>query len=218
MHKLDLLNVSGGFEPFLFNYGSIRDTIAHISCSFTSGTYVLEGECATGGWALSSILSGRSEFDGQILLDGSICTQKQLMMNYGCYAGDRLIKPSLFSKKISIKDQIEFGVSQGKSFGYTTEQIKDLFGLSSERFSRTIEQTGIERWRCSLAIGFANGRVIYCFPWMNSIKLLELKRCLQECLPILDRINAIVLIPTTFCSSLNDIKKDFSIVKLHNIP
>ncbi len=214
MHTLDLINVSGGFEPSLFNYGSIRDTVAHISYSFTSGTYVIEGECATGGWALSSILSGREEFDGQVVLDGNVCSQKQLMTNYGCYVGDGLIKSSLFSKRRSVKDQIEFGVSKGKSFGYTAEQIKDMFGLSDERYLRTIEQTGIERWRSSLAIGYANGRIIYCFSWMNSLKLSELKKCLQECLPILDKINAIVLIPTTFGSSLTDIIKDFTVVKL----
>ena len=50
IRELELMDVSGGFECQLFNYGSMRDTIGWFNYRFVPGIYVLKGEVGVGGW------------------------------------------------------------------------------------------------------------------------------------------------------------------------
>ena len=90
-----------------------------------------------------------------------------------------------------------------------------MFELSESRFERPIQQCSGERWRISMAVGYAFEKRIYCFPWVNS-KFLQSLMCLELCLQHLLNTNAIVIIPTTFTKALDGIVESYSVVDICN--
>lgn len=216
-NTLRICNLTGGFECSLFNYGTIRDTIGHADYTFESGIYVVEGECFAGGWALSTILTGRcSDYDGQILINDVEVNADSLRKSYSCMVGDETELRKYGFIHMSIKEQMEYGIKNGKSFCNDFQKVKDLFGVTSERMNRKMALVGIERWRDSLAIGYANGKIIYCLPWMNS-KNFKMMTCWEKCLPVLLSVGAIIIIPSTSKSIMSDLPFDFTSVRLEDM-
>lgn len=209
-------NVSGGFDCNLENYGGMRDTLGHFNYQFKPGVYLIEGECATGGWALSMILTGKYKmFEGKIFLNDVDVTYKQLEQS-SCYVGtDAKLKKGFGLGALTVKEQIEYGVSKGLSFSTNVEEIKEKFALSDERFNRGIRYISGERWRASMAIGYALGKKIYCFPWVNSKFLRSHSDNFRLCFTSLIAVNAIIIIPTTYANILNEIVQEYTIVRLN---
>lgn len=210
--ELELLDVTGGFECNLFNYGSMRDTIGHFNYKFVPGVYVIKGEFGLGGWALTEILAGREQmFSGTIRADGLPLTPLQLK-RYTCYVGDDLnIDKKLRFRKKTIHDQIQYAVDKGLGYGKSVDEIKKMFELSDRRFESVIQQTSGERWRISMAVGYAYEKNIYCFPWVNS-RFLKSLMCLETCFKYLVESGAIIIIPTTFPEVLEDIVDKYTII------
>lgn len=213
---ITLQNVTGGFDCGLENYGTMRDTIGHFNYQLRSGVYVIEGECGTGGWALSTVLAGKNKLtQGEIIINNQNVSNN-LLKTYSCYVGeDAGLKKFLGLISMSVAEQIEYGITNGLSFENDVEDIKKNFGLSNERFNRKINQVSGERWRASMAIGYAMGKFIYCFPWMNSKFIIHLDDCLKKCMPYLLEINAIIIIPTTKHQAIDNIIEKYEIIKLN---
>ena len=213
---LFLNNVSGGSDCGLDNYGIMRDTIGNFTCQLSSGLYVVEGECGTGGWALSTLISGKNNIlQGDIVVDGQRADINQLK-KFSCYVGeDGELKKIFGLKPMSVSEQINYGIAKGWSFAVKADEIKERFGLSDERYNRPFHRISGERWRASMAIGYAMGKFIYCFPWMNSILITQLENCLKKCLPNLLEIGAIIIIPTTRHEIVENITEKYEIIKLH---
>lgn len=210
---ITLYDVTGGFNCTLENYGSMRDTIGHFSYNFKPGIYIFEGECATGGWALSTILSGKDKLiQGQIRIDDKIVCNKELQ-KYGCYVGeDAGLKKWFGLVDMSVLEQIEYGIKNKLSYSNSVEEIKRIFKLSDERIKRKIKYFSGERWKASMAIGYALGKRIYCFPWMNSKLILQLENCLKTCCQPLLESDATIIIPTTSHQVLKSIFQHFTII------
>lgn len=218
INTLEIVNLSGGYEPCLYSYGNIRETLKSSSYTFSSGIYVIECECFDGGWALSSLLSGKEKSDsGKIIVNGNEVKAKELRKTYSCVIGDESELRKFGFMHMKIREQIEYGIKRGRSFCNSFEQIRDQFLLSHTRVEREMENVGIERWRISMAIGYANGKIIYCLPWTNSWYLEGLSKCLTECLPMLMSVGAIVIIPTTTEDYVKDILTDYKRVKLSDM-
>jgi len=215
--RLRMENVSGGFECGLDNYGNMRDTLGHFSYQFSSGIYLIEGECATGGWALSTILSGRDKsFEGKIMLNDVELTYDKLRQ-CSCYVGADTGLKKFGLVPMTVKEQINCGINMGLSFSDDTEDIRQRFGLSSERFNRDFKHISGERWRASMAIGYAFGKKVYCFPWVNSRFLFSHDSNLKLCLRTLISVGAIIIIPTTYAGALDDIVDECTIVSLNKL-
>lgn len=215
INKIRMENVSGGFECKLKNYGGMRDTLGHFNYQFKSGVYLIEGECAMGGWALSTILTGKDKvFEGKIFFNEVEVTYKQLEQN-SCYVGtDANLKKRFGLVPLTVKEQIEYGISKGLSFSANVEDIRKKFALSEERFNRSMKYVSGERWRASMAIGYALGKKIYCFPWVNSNFLHSHSDNFKLCFDSLKTANAIVIIPTTYADILKEIVQEYTVVKL----
>jgi ABC-type transport system involved in cytochrome c biogenesis ATPase subunit len=215
---LDLTDVSGGFDCELYNYGKMRDTIGHFSYKFSSGIYVLKGECGMGGWALSTLLCGKDKItEGKIYIENNVLTQKDLQKK-SCYVGsDTELRKLAGLLPMTVKEQITAGVKNNMGYINDVQKIKDLFQLSDSRFDRTMPYMSGERWKASMAIGYALGKCIYCFPWLNSAYIKNLDICLSTCLPQLAKVGAIIIIPTTYPEVLNGIVKDYAVVDLDRL-
>lgn len=208
-------DVTGGFDCKLWNYGCMRDTIGHFDYEFESGVYLIQGECATGGWALSTILSGRDKnFEGKIFFNNTEISCRE-MQQHSCYVGDDSgLKKNFGLVSMTIQEQIKYGISKGLSFSDNIEQIKKMFGLSEERFNRCIKHVSGERWRASMAIGYSLGKKIYCFPWINSEFIISHEENLKLCFDTLKSIGAIIIVPTTNDNAIERITKEYKVIKL----
>lgn len=195
---IELINVSGGGDCILSNYGSMRDVISPIDYKLKPGIYIFEGECATGGWALSTLLTGQNKLSsGSISINDRELQQIQLQ-RIGCYVGQEpKIKKWFGTTEMTVSEQIFYGVSHGLSYSNSVLYIKNIFHLSDERFNRKWKYISGERWRASIAVGYAMGKSIYCFPWMNSNTVVKLNSILLDCIPPLIDVGAIILMPTT---------------------
>lgn len=192
----------------------MRDSIGWFNYVFYPGIYVLKGEFGTGGWALTEIVCGREKgFSGKILLNGRSIDWLELQ-EISCYVGDKTkIKGQCFGEKQTIHKQIDYAVSKGLAYGKSVEEIREMFKLSEGRFERPIQKCSGERWRISMAVGYAFEKQIYCFPWVNRTFLQSLT-CFRICLQHLMDVNAIVLIPTTFAGALEGIVDNYTVVDI----
>lgn len=211
---ITLCDVTGGFESKLENYGKIRDTIGHFSYIFKSGIYVIEGECTIGGWALSTLLSGREKLtSGQILIDNEIVSCKELQ-KYSCYVGeDSGLKKWFGIMHMSVSEQIKYGIKKGLT-NDSVDEIKNKFKLSDGRFDRRMKYFSGERWRASMAIGYALGKRIYCFPWISGKFIMKFENCFQTCFQPLLESESTIIIPTTNHHALENIVDSYEVVKI----
>jgi ABC-type dipeptide/oligopeptide/nickel transport system ATPase subunit len=197
-------------DPKLYNYGNLRDYIHDFKYRFCGGNiYGIVGEFGSGGWALSYILSGRKKLvdDTLIKINGDITDSKGLL-SISCYIGDKQVKEpncrylKCIHKKWTILEQIKLGIKKS-GCKYSAEDIVRIFQLSdidhpNGRVHRTMEYISNERWRATMAIGFASGKRIFCCPLLYSSYLHYIVG--KEMINILDFLRhngAIIIIPVT---------------------
>ena len=222
LEKIEIKNISVGGDCNLFHHGIVVDYLEKKSFVFKSGgLYGIIGEFGCGGAALSCGISGDANFyEGEVNVDEKESTIDYLISN-SWYVGNDLYKydsKGLFGrkpkiKKNTIKEQIEYGVHNGKqSLDFHT--IQSIFDLSEERVNRNIEFVSGERWKASAAIGFANGRKIFCYPWMNSKDIDHIKEQMSKTVKCLTDSGCIVILPTTSEENMRKIGKEFNITLL----
>lgn len=218
INTLEIVNLDGGFETNLFDYGNIREGLSPFyNFTFHTGIYVVECDCFDGGWALSILLTGRDDVDrGDILVNNDKVSSESLRKTYSCMVGDESELRRFGFMHMTIKEQIKYGVRRRRSYGNSYDQIVEKFSLSDSVLNRRIVNVGTERWRASMAIGYANGKIIYCLPWMNAQGFKSIN-CWSECLPLLVSSGAIVIIPTTTHDCVKDILRDYKSIKLKDI-
>lgn len=81
-------------------------------------------------------------------------------------------------------------------------EIIERFKLTSERYHRPMRQLSHEAWRASCAIGLAQGKKIFCFPYMDHKMIDEYHDLwLKEMIDLLRDSGALVLIPSVATQS-----------------
>lgn len=221
LEKIKLSNISFGGKCNLFQYGIVHDCLQIKDFEFFKGNlYGIIGEFGTGGVALSCGITGNTKFyEGKIYFDDK---EKEIedLVNISWYIGNDLYqyrtsglfcnKPKIYKK--TIKEQIEYGV-RCKLVNRDFTTIQKMFEISSERVERNISFVSGERWKASAAIGYANGKKIFCYPWMNSKDIEHLKEQLSHTVEVLLDVGCIVIIPTTNEENIKKIScKGFNVV------
>lgn len=222
MERVELVNISFGGACNLFHHGVVKDCIEKKDFDFSSGNlYGVIGEFGEGGASLSCGITGNTEFyEGIFYLDGIKKNIKDIV-DISWYVGNDMYqnekKRMLYAKnkinKRTIKEQIEYGISCQKiSMDFDT--IRELFEISSERVNRNIEFVSGERWKASAAIGFANGKKIFCYPWMNTKDINHFENQLTKTIEVLIKYDCIVIIPTTKMDNIKKISENGHIIYL----
>jgi ABC-type multidrug transport system ATPase subunit len=207
--RLDINSLQIVCDPKLYNYGGLRDYLNDFTYSFHSGRiYGVAGDFGLGGWALSYILAGRVKLgkDDNIMVDGVKANQK-VLQKLTCYCGDKNIdEPSfqgptftseIFYGKWTIREQIRKGLRESHS-PYSFDAIVKMFELSEGRLDRPMEYISNERWRATLAIGFAGGKRIFCCPLLSPIYLeYIMMKPMRDLWQFLKNQGAIIIIPVT---------------------
>lgn len=205
LEKIKFVDISFGGKCNLFHYGTVQDCLQKRDFEFSMGhLYGIVGEFGEGGVALSCGITGNTGYyEGKIYIDDIEKTMKDVVDISWYIGGDLHLnernvlfhkKPQIY--KNTIKEQIEYGINCGK-----TEEsffaIQNMFSVSSERVGRNINFVSGERWKASAAIGYANGKSIFCYPWMNTRDIEQFGEQMSKTVKCLLDAGKVVIIPTT---------------------
>ncbi|MNI18859.1 hypothetical protein D3C73_722790 [compost metagenome] len=126
-----------------------------------------------------------------------------ILRTSGWYIGEGLLIRNMFGfyRKMTIREQL----ARYNSSSYTIDELIDLFELSPSRLDREMKYISNERWNASTAIGLANGKLVFAFPWLDDIWKDAIKVRIRHCSRILKQNNCIVIIPTTNLYLIEDI-------------
>ena len=154
--------------------------------------------------ALSQMISGNVRLHNtNIQIDGVSVLKKELA-DLCCCVGSSSCKKGLFYKP-TVRDEINCGIKHDNS-SLCFDNIVNYFSLTHSRLDRLLKHTGNEHWRASLAIGYANSKKIYCFPYITNQLSSELIRLrIDEFIIKLKNEGNIIIIPSDEKSELTKI-------------
>jgi len=172
-----------------------KESFMEINYTFVGGhTYGFISDFGCGSWGLVTCLGGRCKAPtGEVILDGRAVDCSELS-NYSCFISEKVFEgintaDNLLSTKESVEKALRIS-----NLPYSTQEIKAMFNLSDGRFERNLNYVSGEIWTISVAIGFAQGKEIFCFPWLNE---RDISRLEGPHISILKKNNKIVLIPSS---------------------
>ena len=176
-----------------------KDAFPALTHQFERGkVYALCGDIGCGGWGLAWTLGGRGEnIRGQILL-GDAPASNEALAKRVCFIGEKTfagINSRLFPRTVGecLTRALRMGSTQ-----MTTDELAQAFHLSSERFERSMAHIyPAYSWFVSAAVGFAAGKDVFAFPYLNPSSFGTLERMNELCiLPLLKNAGKIILVPT----------------------
>ena len=172
-----------------------KESFVRVTHRFLGGNaYGFISDFGCGSWGLVTCLGGRCENpDGEVLLNAQPIACSELL-KYSCFISENVFNGINTSDNLlSAKECIEKALQISK-ISYSVQEIKIMFGLSDERFERNLNYVSGEIWRISMAVGFAYGKDIFCFPWLNE---RDVDRLYQPLINILKKNGKIILIPSS---------------------
>ncbi|MDD2629332.1 MAG: hypothetical protein PHV61_04085 [Limnochordia bacterium] len=175
--------------------GEVYDYYWNVSGILSSGRLTcLSGDIGDGAASLSYTLAGELKSrTGQICIDGKKTGKKELsktgiVVGYD-YSGWR---------KRSVRSQLTMALSEGNPYGISSiAQLMKLFRLTEERLDRPLYRCSVERPPATIAIGLAQGKRIFSFPWLNPVYIeYHLDYWLGRSLSVLKDYDVWVILPT----------------------
>ena len=183
---------------------SSKESFLKLNYKFECGKiYGIVSDYGCGSWGISNCVSGGCSTDyytGKVFLNGSEILPAELS-KHACVVFDNVFEGINSSDNLLSARECILLALKKSGLEYNVEQIKEMFGLSDERFDRSLKNVSGEILRISIAVNFALGKDIFCFPWLNrhDIGLIN-----KDNLAMLKKHSKIVIIPT---SQKNAVKK-----------
>lgn len=171
------------------------------SYQFYSGNNWMVGEIDSGNWAVGYLLSMYKhrpmDFilheEPTIIVDGQASSLDEISQSV-CYLD--YLDP-LFSKKESVQKMIAQGLNR-TGLGYSVEDVRNLFQIDRERFSRPLTGVGHEIFKAMGAISFSNEKNVICLPWMSKKLFDSYHTHLTHSIQILQMEKKIVIVPVGY--------------------
>lgn len=170
-----------------------------ISCKLVTGGNLLIGPIYGNGWKLSCALAkGRIVYrngyvNTKLILNGkevSIKKIKKLSFDVGDLYGFR----GTVGKYMRVDQSIKRALKKNKS-PLTYEEIINSLELRKDYINRPLRYTGNNIWICSMAIGIAKGKKIFCLPWLNIGELKCQVYRLNLMAKVAESIDGILIVP-----------------------
>ncbi len=177
-----------------------RESFLPITYEFKPhNVYGLVSDFGCGSWGLATCVSGRvsENYYGKVFLNGTEITPSELL-RYSCFVAENTYSGIDLVKEISSpREYIEKAVSIS-GCSYSVSQIKALFCLSDERFERPLATASREIWLISMAINFALGKQIFCYPWLNEMDISRFEIAYNHgIIKTVKDLGGIVLVPSS---------------------
>lgn len=164
-----------------------------------SNTYGLVSDFGCGSWGLSYCIGGKTskQYNGKILLNGEEIMADELSQ-HSCFITEiNYTDLSITQETSSPKECIEKALSISL-LPYSVSQIKTLFCLSNDRFERPLAYVSGERWFITMAINFALGKQIFCFPWLNERDIVYFEIAYKQgIIKQLTSLGKIIIVPSS---------------------
>ena len=131
--------------------------------------YGIVCEYGGGGEAVSLLLTNEIQRKEEKVYFDDVEVDGKTVQRAGWYMGKPLYSGKLIKREIRIGKALDYAVKKYHKYESVDGIIED-FGLSPFRLKYGLSSNCFwEKWRASLAIGYASDRTIYCFPWMNTL-------------------------------------------------
>ena len=184
------------FSAFETNYLQLR-----------TGVNVIPGNVDDGGWAFSYLLShphdssiAQLENDYRLEWNGMSITLAQLA-DLTVPIGTCSARQSPFSIKTLVRRAL-----RKSKLPYSAEEVLEIFTIPEFLWERKLLHTGYRLWKCQAAIGFAENRPIFCFPWMSRRRLDPLIVFVNQiCSELKKRGNPILIMPVSKAEMVADL-------------
>ena len=177
-----------------------RESFLPISYQFSPGNvYGLVSDFGCGSWGLTTCAGGRftRQHFGKVLLNKKEVTADELA-KYACFICESVyspleVQPHLLTPRECIERALSISFQP-----YSIDQIKSLFCLTDDRFERPVMYASGEIWLISMAINFALGKQIFCYPWLNAMDIARFEiACQHGIIRFLRDSGKIVLVPSS---------------------
>lgn len=206
------------YEDFMIDYTNVYGEKSHdyVSkanyCMEFGNIYGVICEQGAGGEGISQIITNPYSEKYRIVLNENKDSE---IDEISWYVGKQLRDGRLLKKDITIRNAFELAIKKNGRYNDIETIIED-FHLSPQRIDYTLSEIDVwERWRASIAIGYAFGKKIYCFPWMDSLYFYDcminssvfryFKKIVQD--------NGMIILPTSREQSVKGIVD--KIIKVH---
>ena len=164
-------------EDYLLHYINVygektHDYISKNEFFFKKGKiYGIICEQGAGGEGISHILTDKTcDKSVKIFIDG---IETNNISEVSWYVGKNVKSGKIIRKELSVKDALELAVKKKVRYE-DIEIIIEEFHLSRHRIDYSLSTIDPwEKWRASIAIGYASGKQIFCFPWMDSLYFFD---------------------------------------------
>lgn len=169
-----------------------------------------------GGEAISLLLTNEVSLDTEKVYFDDKQVEASDIKNVGWYVGKPLYSKFFIKTEISVRKALNYAINKYHKYEKIDEIINE-FHLTPSRLdyglSRNCEW---EKWRASLAIGYASNRRVYCFPWMDSL-------CFYDCMinsavycffKKLKNEGAIIILPTSRVENINGLVDE--VIQIHS--
>lgn len=211
MEVIDAIDI--GFDGMrAYQAGKVNVIIQSLSQffhGFTFGkSFILESERYGCGETLNWIISGQIIEDSGLIQKNGAYFQKKDREREVWFVRESTVKPSRFwFREPSVRDQVRYGLQKYNNNVFASEkEVMDFFHLTPERYQRPLRVLSTEKWRASCAIGFVNGKRIFCFPYMDARFITDYYGLwLKEMIDFLKNSGALVLIPTTITDTTKNL-------------
>ncbi|MBP3392296.1 MAG: hypothetical protein J6L76_05870 [Clostridia bacterium] len=170
----------------------------NIKIDIHTGINYLYGEIDSGNWGISYLMSMypyRSSNMQLFMPAEAVVNQVQMTLmelsQYTCYM-DRMYP--LFSSEKTVRQLIQRSIKE-TGIVDSAEEIREMFHLDAERFERPLSQVGNEIFRMMAAIGYCEGKQVFCFPWLSKMRYESYHNQLTTTLDILTSLAKIAILP-----------------------
>ena len=218
MEKVKLLIESDRFIEVDNPFGEkSTDYICKNTFVFEKGKiYGIICEHGAGGESIARLLSNTTPLKGEKVFVDDVEIGASTIEKLGWYLGKVLYSRGLIKRELSFRQALEMAIKEQHYYEKVDDIVKE-FHLTPSRLDYSLSQNcEWERWRMSMAIGYANNKKIYCFPWMNTMEFYD---CLYNSSVFrffkkLTREGAIIILPTSRKENVNKLVDH--IVQIHN--
>lgn len=198
MNSLKIINYSA------FAICRFRDNMIYpsrtpqFSYTFKPGAYALIGQIDNGGWAFAYSLAAKSKKDlviedsATFAVNGQSASLDQVR-SLAHYVGHYKTRETRF-RHLTAKSMLEKAMRKGQP-AFSMEQLKEMLGITEERYRRPLPYTGNEAWRITAAEGLALGKQIFCYPWMSNQYFKSYAYLSERLADICVQNNCILLMP-----------------------
>lgn len=147
----------------------------------SEGTYIFEAgkiygvvcEHGGGGESVSLLLSDNASLINERVYVDDVEVQATEIEKYGWYVGKTLYSKGFVKKELSAKKALEYAIEKYHRYENVEDIARD-FHLALDKLHYGLSKNcEWEKWRASIAIGYASNKKIYCFPWMDTMTFYD---------------------------------------------